>query len=87
MINDKIHPELHVLGAGPGDPELITVKGYKLLQKATVVLYDNLANKALLDITPSDCERIYVGKQPYGEYTPQKSIHDLINTMPTPKGK
>ena len=72
MINDKIIPELYVLGAGPGDPELITVKGYKILQKADVVLYDNLANKELLDYHTSDCEKIYVGKQPYGEYTPQE---------------
>jgi uroporphyrin-III C-methyltransferase len=71
-------PELFVLGAGPGDPELITVKGYKILQQAKVILYDNLANKELLDITPDDCEKVYVGKQPYGEYTPQESIHNLI---------
>jgi uroporphyrin-III C-methyltransferase len=59
-------PELFVLGAGPGDPELITVKGYKILQQANVILYDNLANKALLDIAKADCEKIYVGKHPYG---------------------
>jgi uroporphyrin-III C-methyltransferase len=87
MIKDKIIPELHILGAGPGDPELITVKGYKLLQQATVVLYDNLANKALLDITPTECELVYVGKQPYGEYTPQESIHDLIKHYAYTRGK
>jgi uroporphyrin-III C-methyltransferase len=42
------NPELFVLGAGPGDPELITMKGYKVLQQANVILYDNLANKELL---------------------------------------
>jgi uroporphyrin-III C-methyltransferase len=87
MIKDKIFPELHILGAGPGDPELITVKGYKLLQQATVVLYDNLANKDLLDVTPHNCERVYVGKQPYGEYTPQESIHDLIKHYAYTRGK
>ena len=63
-------PELYVVGAGPGDPDLLTIKGYKALQIAAVILYDNLANKQLLDIAPENCEKIYVGKQPYGQYTP-----------------
>jgi uroporphyrin-III C-methyltransferase len=71
-------PDLFVLGAGPGDPELITIKGFKILQKARVILYDNLANRELLEICPENCEKIYVGKQPYGEYTPQDTIHSLI---------
>jgi uroporphyrin-III C-methyltransferase len=79
-------PELIVLGAGPGDPELITVKGFRILQQAKVVLYDNLANKELLDITPTDCEKIYVGKQPYGAYTPQEQIHELIKHFAFTKG-
>ncbi|MFB9841776.1 uroporphyrinogen-III C-methyltransferase [Mucilaginibacter ginsenosidivorans] len=74
----SLTPELFVLGAGPGDPELITVKGYRILQQARVILYDNLANKELLDLAPADCEKIYVGKQPYGDYTPQEQIHELI---------
>ncbi|MES2427523.1 MAG: uroporphyrinogen-III C-methyltransferase [Bacteroidota bacterium] len=80
-------PELYVLGAGPGDPELITVKGYKVLQQAKVVLYDNLANKELLNLTPADCEHIYVGKQPYGKYTPQEEIHNLIKHFAFSKGQ
>ncbi|WP_214073155.1 uroporphyrinogen-III C-methyltransferase [Mucilaginibacter sp. dw_454] len=79
-------PELYVLGAGPGDPELITVKGYRLLQQAKVVLYDNLANKELLSLTPPDCENIYVGKQPYGAYTTQEEIHKLIKHFAFAKG-
>ncbi len=71
-------PELYMVGAGPGDPELITLKGLKILQRAKVVLYDNLANQELLDYAPAECEKIYVGKQPYGEYTPQEKIHELI---------
>lgn len=78
MESKTINPELFVLGAGPGDPELITMKGYKVLQQANVILYDNLANKELLDISKSDCKKIYVGKQPYGDYTPQETIHELI---------
>lgn len=75
--NDSI-PELIVAGAGPGDPELITIKAQKALLWANVVLYDNLINKALLDYTRPECEKIYVGKLPYGVYTPQESILEMI---------
>ncbi len=86
MTDPAIIPELYVIGAGPGDPELITVKAYKVLQRAPVVLYDNLANKQLLDLTPEDCDRIYVGKQPYGSYTPQEEIHEMIKHFAFTKG-
>jgi len=85
-MSDTIIPELYVMGAGPGDPELITVKGYKILQRANVVLYDNLASKELLNITSAECEKIYVGKQPYGEYTPQEQILELIKEKALTKG-
>ncbi len=86
MTSPAIIPELYVIGAGPGDPELITVKAYKVLQRAAVVLYDNLANKQLLDLTPENCDRIYVGKQPYGSYTPQEEIHEMIKHFAFTKG-
>jgi len=86
MDEELISPELIVLGAGPGDPELITVKGHKALQKADVVLYDNLANKSLLAITKKNCENIYVGKQPYGQFTPQPDIHAMIKHFAFTKG-
>jgi len=70
--------KLILIGGGPGDPELITLKAWKILQNAKVILYDNLANKALLEFSPANSEKIYVGKQPYGEYTPQETIHSLI---------
>lgn len=69
---------LYVVGGGPGDPELITLKGYRILKRADVILYDNLINKELLDLAPEGCEMVYVGKQPYGNYTPQEVIHELI---------
>ena len=55
--------KVSLVGAGPGDPGLITVKGRKLLERADVVLYDHLANDRLLELTPSTAERIYVGKK------------------------
>jgi uroporphyrin-III C-methyltransferase len=82
-----IIPELIVMGAGPGDPELITMKGYQALQQADVVLYDNLANRELLAFTREDCEKHYVGKLPYANYTPQEIIHSLIKEKAFSKGK
>lgn len=70
--------ELILIGAGPGDPELLTVKAWRVLQKADTLLYDHLANPALLDLAPSGCERICVGKRPYGLSTSQETIHELI---------
>lgn len=69
---------LFVMGGGPGDPELITLKGYRVLKRADVILYDNLINKDLLELAPAACKMVYVGKQPYGNYTPQEVIHELI---------
>lgn len=80
-------PQLIVVGAGPGDPELITLKAYRALQEAPVILYDNLANTLLLDWAHPTCEKIYVGKLPYGAYTPQETIHALIKEKAFAKGK
>src|ERR1700689_5350270 len=59
--------KVYLIGAGPGDPELFTTKGRRLLQQADAVLYDHLANDALLALAPAHAERIYVGKK--------KSVH------------
>ncbi|HVU58370.1 MAG TPA: uroporphyrinogen-III C-methyltransferase [Puia sp.] len=78
VISQHSPPELVLVGAGPGDPELITLKACRVLQEAPVILYDNLCNTALLDWASPSCEKIYVGKLPYGDYTPQETIHALI---------
>ena len=70
--------ELILIGAGPGDPDLLTVKAWKALQRADVILYDHLANPALVDLAPVDCERICVGKRPYRATISQDEIHELI---------
>ena len=59
--------KVYLVGAGPGDPELITLKGRRLLERADSILYDYLANPVLLDLAPAQAERIYVGKK--------KSVH------------
>ncbi len=75
-----LNSELIIVGAGPGDPELITLKALKAIQRADVILYDNLANKVLLDHAKTGCELVYVGKTPYQTYTSQENIHELIRT-------
>ena len=67
-----------LVGAGPGDPELITVKGARALAMADVVVYDRLAPPALLDLSPAHAERIYVGKEPGRAVMPQAEIEELL---------
>ena len=87
MSRPSSQPELYVVGAGPGDPELLTLKAYRILQTADVILYDNLANQELLALAPAACECLYVGKKPYGEYTPQEVIHQLILDKARERGR
>lgn len=69
---------LSLVGAGPGDPELITLKAIKTLQKADVVLYDALANESLLQYAPDYCKTIYVGKRCGQHACSQAAIGHLI---------
>src|SRR6516162_2246396 len=55
--------KVYLVGAGPGDPDLITWKGRRVLEHADVVLFDHLASSALVDLAPPEAERIYVGKK------------------------
>ena len=70
-------PRLTVVGAGPGDPELITLKAIKAIASAQAVLYDALVDKSLLEHCSETCEQIYVGKKP-GESHSQAAINELI---------
>ncbi|MEM7097163.1 MAG: uroporphyrinogen-III C-methyltransferase [Pseudomonadota bacterium] len=67
-----------LVGAGPGDPELLTLKAYRLLSQAKVVIYDRLANHAILDVIPSDCEIIYAGKRKHLHTLSQAQIQNLM---------
>jgi uroporphyrinogen III methyltransferase/synthase len=69
---------VYLVGAGPGDPGLITVKGRACLQRAEVVIYDYLANESLLEAAPSQAERIYVGKKAGAHAMSQEEINRLI---------
>ena len=70
--------KVYLVGAGPGDPELITVKGRRILQQADVVLYDHLANTALLALAPPHAERLYVGKKKSVHQFSQEEICSLL---------
>lgn len=67
-----------LVGAGPGDPDLITVKGLRWLRRADVVVYDRLVHPALLDEAPAEALRLYVGKRPGAHSCPQGEIHTLL---------
>ncbi len=69
---------VYLIGAGPGDPGLITVKGRDCLGRADVVVYDYLANPTLLDEAPATAERIYVGKTRGRHHLPQPDINALL---------
>jgi uroporphyrinogen III methyltransferase/synthase len=70
--------KVYLVGAGPGDPELITIKGRRVLGQATCVLYDNLASHALLDFAPAGAERLYVGKKKSVHAYSQDEICELL---------
>lgn len=71
-------PKLYLIGSGPGDPDLITRKGLKILQTADVVLYDSLAPKELLDETKESCELIFAGKRGGIKSITQEEINQKI---------
>lgn len=70
--------KVFLVGAGPGDPQLLTLRGRRCLERADVVLYDYLANPALLAHAPAAAERIYVGRRGKGKYPAQEEINRLL---------
>ena len=69
-----------LVGAGPGDPELLTVRAARLIAEADVIVHDRLADQAILDLARADVEFIDVGKKP-GLPTPQEMINTLWCTL------
>lgn len=74
------HGHVSLVGAGPGDPELITLKALRRIQLADVVVYDNLVGPEILDFIPATAERIYVGKMATNHTLPQEEISQLLLT-------
>ncbi|WP_293299686.1 uroporphyrinogen-III C-methyltransferase [Pedobacter sp. UBA4863] len=75
---NTVEPKITLVGAGPGDPDLLTLKGVKALAVADVVLYDALVNEALLNHVPENAIKVYVGKRSDDDSFSQKLVNKLM---------
>jgi len=69
---------VHIVGAGPGDPELLTLKAFRLIQNADIVFHDRLVSDEVMDLVRRDATRVSVGKAKGDHSVPQSQIHDLM---------
>lgn len=78
MMVRRSKGKVYLVGAGPGDPKLLTLRGKECLEQADVVLYDYLANPLVLSHAPDQAERVYVGRRGKGKYPAQDEINRLL---------
>jgi uroporphyrin-III C-methyltransferase/precorrin-2 dehydrogenase/sirohydrochlorin ferrochelatase len=78
LASSPVKGFVSLVGAGPGDPELLTLRALRVMQSASVVLYDHLVSKPLVDLVRRDAERIYVGKEQDNHALPQGEINALM---------
>lgn len=72
------HGEVYLVGAGPGDPDLLTFRALRVLQKADIIFYDRLISREILNFARRDAEKFYVGKQRSNHCVPQSEINELL---------
>ena len=70
--------EVALVGAGPGDPDLLTIQAYRFIQQAQVAIYDRLVSEQIMSLLPAHCERVYVGKKQAQHHLPQEGINQLL---------
>ena len=70
--------KVYLVGAGPGDPQLLTIKAVKLLKEADVVIFDRLVSEDIMCLAPEKAEKIYVGKRTGNHEVPQEKITEII---------
>ena len=77
-MEQTMRGKVFLVGAGPGDPKLITLRAVELIKKANVVLYDRLVSKKILDMIPKSAKKIYVGRESGDDYKHQDSTNELM---------
>lgn len=77
MVTESVG-RVHIVGAGPGDPDLLTVKALRLIRAADVVVYDKLVSPAIMALIPAGTARIFAGKVARNHHMPQADINDLL---------
>ena len=70
--------EVALVGAGPGDPDLLTLQAYRFIKQAEVAIYDRLVSEDIMSLLPINCEKIYVGKKQADHRVPQEGINQLL---------
>lgn len=70
--------EIALVGAGPGDPDLLTLQAYRFICQADVAIYDRLVSKEIMALLPEDCELVYVGKKQADHRVPQERINEIL---------
>jgi uroporphyrin-III C-methyltransferase len=84
VVSDTATPWVYLVGAGPGDPELLTLKAARVLERADAVVYDRLISDAILDMVPRGAMRVYVGKATGAHHLSQDEINELLLRLARP---